>query len=193
MPEPRFIDASVMGWTPTNRPYWTAPETPRLNGNQERPLHYSNGVVASAFFGRSTIWLKLILWMREDTRDLLGIIDPPRSATGRIQWRLYDIERLAYGLLDREVITLQHWILVLGVIKHVAVMNSIDVGDPRLMQPLDENAPPDRQKAFALVHERLAEQDRGQEAPEPENGQEHLVAHAAWAMRKLEEHLEGLR
>lgn len=192
MPESYVLDAAELGFVPRDRPYWTSPDMLKTyeGTTRLRPL-YSIGQVAQVFFGRSTVWLKLILWQREDTAGVLEEVAPARTAAGRLSWRLYDIEILAHVLLGRGAITLQHWILVLGVVKFVAVMNRFDVGDPRIMQPLDDHTPISRQRALALVHQRLTDQDEDKRPADVDAAEEHLIERAAWAIRHLEHHLEG--
>lgn len=188
--EPFVLDAADLGFVPPDRPYWTSPEMIGRWGSAG-PL-YTNQTVA-AFFGRSTPWLKLVLWQRPECADVLDVIQPPRTDAGHLRWRLYDVERLAHCLLEREIISFNQWLLVLNVVKNLAVLNHYDVGDRRLKHPLDEEMPRSQQRALALVTRRLREQDSGEENSNADSALEHLISHAAWAVEKLANHLEGVR
>lgn len=190
MPEPFVLDAADLGFVPADRPYWTSPDMVGRWGSSG-PV-YTNQTVA-ALFGRSTPWLKLILWHWPQTKDALEVLAPPRTKAGHLRWRLYDVERLAHLLLERGMISLNQWLLVLNVVKSLAVLNRFDVGDPRLNQPLNEEMPRSRQRALALVTRRLGEMDGGEPSSSADSALEHLVEHGAWAIDKLASYLEGTR
>lgn len=167
---------------PEDRPYWTSPDM--YNANWLRNV-FSTKEVAEVFFGRSRTWLYHLMPI---TDDEVGPIEPIILESGHRHWRLWDIERQAHVLLRAHKISVSRFGLVINVIKSVATMYGYDVGDPQYRALWDAGEDSVRTQALGLVQDQLA---ADQNTPTKDRT-EQLADVAAWAIRKLEEHLKGL-
>lgn len=189
MPEPIILSASG-SLVPEDRDWWTTPEM--INPRYHRPSFITREVT-HCFFGRSTVWLKNLLYARFGTSELDDVnadIAPPRTPAGHRRWRLYDIERLARYLLEIEGIDPGQFGLTIGVLKRVAVMHGYDVGDKHLWRLWRLDDLSRREQALEMTRQRMDDDLVNQASGLPLDV-DHLVARAAWAVRELEDHLRS--
>lgn len=166
---------------PEDRPYWT---TPDMYNERWMRNFFSTKDVATVFFGRSRTWLQHLMPI---TDDEIGPIEPILLDSGHRRWRLWDVERQAHVLLRARKISVSHFGLVINVVKSVATMYGYDVGDPQYRNLWDSSEDPVRTQALGLVKDQL---DADQATPTKDRA-EQLADVAAWAIRKLEDHLKG--
>lgn len=177
-----FIIPASGTLVPLDRPYWTN-ET-MVNQRFMTPT-FTTIEVAQVFFGRSRTWFKHLMHLEADE---VGPIDVPRADTHNQprRWRLYDIERFAHVLLIHHVIGLNHFSLVLHTIRCVATMYGYDVGDRRFDSMWRVGEDPVRALAMELIDAQLHADEETPTVGETER----LADLAAWAIRKLEDHLK---
>jgi hypothetical protein len=106
--------------TPPNQQLWT---TPRMLDERRMWPTYSPHEVAHCFFGFTTAWLRKHLQSGKHITQQWGEIEPPRTESGRMQFRLYDVERLAYSFFENNVITGQRLGQVVHLVKIHAQMH----------------------------------------------------------------------
>lgn len=104
---------------PEGRDFWTSPQ------EDGQPPIFNTREVASVFFGRSKIWLQMIL-IGSDNRLTVEIPDiPRRSQTSNQvraprQFQLHHVELIAHALFSTGIINLETFARCITIVKCIA-------------------------------------------------------------------------
>jgi hypothetical protein len=102
---------------PDGRPYWTSEEM--YDPSLGEPSYVAHEV-ARIFFARSVHWLRKHVWEKHLILDGEPMIIPRDEHSGYLRWRLYDVERTAYALMQNGYLKVEQLQLAIGIVKLVA-------------------------------------------------------------------------